>query len=90
MDGEMGKASYNSTSDSRRILCAVKGLQVLLTPQQKIAFTTSSLQRSTKAEQTFVIELMKRTVCVHQAHRCSPAVFNLRVPSKHSLPLGEK
>lgn len=89
MDGELGKASYNCTSEAIPV-CAVKGLQVLLTPQQKIAFTTSSLQRSTKAEQTFVIELMKRTVCVHQAHRCSPAVFNLRVPSKHSLPLGEK
>lgn len=89
MDGEMGKASYNSTSEAIPV-CAVKGLQVLLTPQQKIAFTTSLLQRSTKAEQTFVIELMKRTVCVHQAHRCSPVVFNLRVPSKHSLPLGEK
>lgn len=67
-----------------------EGFMDLHSPQWGIAFISSVLQRGTQVEQRFGIKLMKCSVFVHPAQGCSSEVLKASVPSKYSLPLGEK
>lgn len=46
--------------------------------------------KGVQVEQRFGIKLMKCSVFVHPAQGCSSEVLKASVPSKYSLPLGEK